>query len=74
VIPEQQVLTIGSFSSSKPTISPRKVLKFNPFHLTKLPTFTDYLHTLGGEAFDLSCVQQDMHDRSQVNRTNLVEH
>jgi len=47
VIPEQQVLTIGSFSSSKPTIIPRKVLKFNPFHLTKLPTFTDYLQSVG---------------------------
>jgi hypothetical protein len=46
VIPEQQVLTIGSFSSSKPTISPRKVRKFNPFHLTKLPTFTDYLQSV----------------------------
>jgi len=46
VIPEQQVLTIGSFSSSKPTIIPRKGRKFNPSHLTKLPTFTDYLQSV----------------------------
>jgi hypothetical protein len=46
VIPEQQVLTIGSSSLSKPTIIPSIGLLFNAFHLTKLPSFTDYLQSV----------------------------
>jgi hypothetical protein len=35
--------------------------------VTLSPTFTNYLQALGGKPLCFSCVQKDMHDRSQVD-------